>query len=253
MLFGIGVCAFALIATPVAAFMITFAGDAPIEDGATLGSRAKQIKDGMVSIGVIDVSGDELALVDCGNDQEAKALEAELHRRNANDDSVKAIFITHGHRDHVAACTRFSKAEVYAMAGEKDIIEGRAATNGPLPRWFGAFDSGTRVLHTLSDGDKVTIGEVTVEAFALPGHTRGSAAYLADGVLYFGDGASGSKNGELTPAKYLFSDDQKEDIASLKALEQKLESRADEIKTLEFAHSGPLAGFDPLRVFAASH
>ena len=53
----------------------------------------------------------------------------------------------------------------------------------------------------------------------------------------------------MTPPKYLFSDDQKQGIASLEALAKKLEPRASEVKTLEFAHTGTLSGFEPLRNF----
>jgi glyoxylase-like metal-dependent hydrolase (beta-lactamase superfamily II) len=239
-----------LVATPFVAFAITMAGDSPIQGGEALGAHAKQIKDGFVSVGMIDTGGGTLALVDCGNDKEAKAVIAELDARKLGKDAVKAIFLTHGHADHAAGCAVFPKAEVYAMAAEKDLLEGRAKGTGPVTRLFPAKDSGVRVTHPLADGEEVTVGDMHVTAFALPGHTAGSAVYLIDGVLYFGDGASANKDGKVTPAKYLFSDDQKQDIASLKALEQKLEPRAAEIKTLEFAHTGTLPGFEPLRAFA---
>ncbi len=239
-----------LIATPVIAFMITMAGDSPIHDGEALGTRGKQVKDGFVSAGVIDTGNGTVALVDCTNDKDAKAIVADLESRKLGKDAVKAIFITHGHGDHANGCGVFSKAETYAMAAEKDLIEGRAKASGPITKFFPAKDSGLRVTHFLADGDEVTVGDVKVTAFALPGHTAGSAVYLIDGVLYFGDGASANKDGKVTAPKYLFSDSQAQGIASLKALEQKLEPRAAEIKTLEFAHTGTLSGFEPLRTFA---
>jgi glyoxylase-like metal-dependent hydrolase (beta-lactamase superfamily II) len=191
-----------------------------------------------------------IALVDCTNDKDAKVIVAELESRKLGKDAVKAIFITHGHSDHAAGCAVFPKAEIYAMAAEKDLIEGHAKGSGPITRFFPAKDSGVKVTHPLADGDDVTVGDVHVTAFALPGHTAGSAVYLIDGVLYFGDGASANKDGKVTPPKYLFSDSQAQGIASLKALEQKLEPRAAEIQTLEFAHTGTLRGFEPLRTFA---
>jgi len=248
-LLGIGGVVVAVVAVPVVAFAVTMAGDSPQKDGEALGSRAKQIKDGFSSVGMIDIGDKGVALVDCGDDKEGKAVIAELKRRNLDESAVKALFITHGHPDHTDGCAKFPKAETYAMAAEKDLIEGKAAAKGPMAKMFGAKDVGARVTHTLQDGEVVKIGDVEVTAFAVPGHTAGSAVYFADGVLYFGDAASGSKEGKVTPPKYLFSDDQKQGIASLQALAKKLEPRASEVKTLEFAHTGTLSGFEPLRNF----
>ncbi len=241
-----------IVATPFVAFGITMAGDSPPTDGETLSAHAKQIKDGFVTVAMIDV-GQGVALVDCGNDKDAKAIFAELGRRKLGPGDVKAVFITHGHPDHTKGCAKFPKADVYAMAVEKDMIEGRATAKGTMPKMMGAFDSGVKVNHPLADGDEVTVGDAKITAFALPGHTQGSAVFLCEGVLYFGDGASADKNGTITPSKYLFSDDQKEDIASLKALSKKLEPRAAEITKLEFAHTGTLSTFEPLRAFAQAH
>lgn len=248
-LLGIGGVVLVLVATPIVAFAITMAGDSPVKDGEALGSRAKQVKDGFVTVGVIDVGDKAVALVDCGNDKDANAIFGELKKRNMGESAVKAIFITHGHPDHTLGCAKFPKADVYAMATEKDLVEGKVAAKGMMPKMFGAKDVGARVGHTLQDGDVVKVGDVDVTAFAVPGHTGGSAVYFADGVLYFGDAASGSKDGKVTPPKYLFSDDQKQGIASLQALAKKLEPRASEVKTLEFAHTGTLSGFEPLRNF----
>jgi glyoxylase-like metal-dependent hydrolase (beta-lactamase superfamily II) len=248
-LLGIGGVVLVLVATPIVAFAVTMAGDSPVKDGEALGSRAKQVKDGFVTVGMIDIGSGGVALVDCGNDKDAKAIFGELKKRHMDETAVKAIFLTHGHADHTMGCAKFQKADVYAMAVEKDLVEGKVGAKGPMPRFFGAKDVGARVTHTLQDGEVVKIGDVDVTAFATPGHTAGSATYFADGVLYFGDAASGSKEGKVTPPKYLFSDDQKQGIASLESLAKKLEPRASEVKTLEFAHTGTLSGFEPLRNF----
>ena len=237
----------------IIAFAVTVAGDSPMSDSETLGGRTKQIKDGFSSAGVIDTGAGTVALVDCGTDKAAKTILAELGRRNLGKEAVKAIFLTHGHPDHTGGCAVFGGADVYALAAEKDLVEGRTKANAPLSKLMPRRDTGARVTRTLTDGQEVTVGDVVVTAYALPGHTAGSAAYLADGVLFLGDGAAANKNGKLTPAKYLFSDDQAQANASLVALARKLEPRAAEVKTLELAHTGTLLGLQPLRDFASAH
>ncbi len=80
----------------------------------------------------------------------------------------------------------------------------------------------------------------------MPGHTAGSAAYLADGVLFLGDSASARKDGALVPAVGLFSDDAAQNHAALKALGARLQSGGLRVDALAFAHSGPLSGLKPL-------
>jgi glyoxylase-like metal-dependent hydrolase (beta-lactamase superfamily II) len=102
----------------------------------------------------------------------------------------------------------------------------------------------------LQDGDSVQRGNVLVTAYLIPGHTDGSAAYLAAGTLYLGDSADSAKNGSLLPAKRFVSNDIEQNHASLKRLAEKLKPQASEIQFMEFAHSGPLSGIAPLLNFA---
>ena len=83
-------------------------------------------------------------------------------------------------------------------------------------------------------------GEVV--AFAVPGHTAGSASYLTKGLLLMGDNAQAETGGALRPAMWLFTDDTDENRKSLHELAGKLRSRGDEIEAIACAHSGPLTG-----------
>jgi glyoxylase-like metal-dependent hydrolase (beta-lactamase superfamily II) len=245
-----GIVLAVLIAIPVIAIMSAFIGNPSVPDGLDLPGGARLVKDGYVAVYLLPIGEGAVALVDCGNDAEGKAVLAELERRKLGRDAVKAIFLTHGHPDHTKGCKVFPGAQVFSLEAERDIVEGRAKSHGPLTRMMPAKDFGARVTKTLADGEVVTVGALQVTAFAIPGHTRGSAAYLASGVLYLGDSADAKTDGTMAGSKWLFSDDRAQNRASLVSLATRLAPRADDVKTLAFAHSGVLAGFAPLRTFA---
>jgi glyoxylase-like metal-dependent hydrolase (beta-lactamase superfamily II) len=235
-LIGIGVVLLLLVCAAGGVFYSAFAHNKPIEDGSELVPGVRTIKDGFVSVMMIDAGPGKVVLIDAGNDKSGKAILAELHRRGLDASAVVGIFLTHGHPDHTAACKQFPSATVYAMENEKEVI-GDACVLG----------------HPLHDGDVVTVNDLRVETFAAPGHTPGSAIYFTKGALFFGDSAGGGKDGAVRPAVRLFSKDPDQNLASLKAIEARMEPRAAEVQKLSFAHSGPLDGFAPLRAFAASH
>jgi hydroxyacylglutathione hydrolase len=212
-----------------------FASNKAVTEGPLV-EGVETVRDGFVNVFVLDSGPGKVALVDAGNDKSGKALLAALARRHLGPDSVAAIFLTHGHGDHIAGCRLFPGAAVYAMRPDVALV-GDAAN----------------VSHPLEDGEKVTVGDLQVEAFAAPGHTPGSAVYLARGVLFFGDSAGASKNDEVMRAVRMFSKDPAQNVASLKALYERLLPRQAEVKVLAFGHSGSLAGLEPLGVFAKSH
>jgi glyoxylase-like metal-dependent hydrolase (beta-lactamase superfamily II) len=224
----------------------TFGGLPPIPDGAVLQGFVRVVKDGYVSAYVLDEGDGKVALVDAGNDAAGTALLAELTRRGLGPDAVADILLTHGHPDHTAGVHLFPKAQVYALAAEVPLVEGKVAAKGPLPRLFPASDNGARVTHAVQNGDRIPLGSHTAEALAVPGHTAGSAAWLVDGVLFLGDSADATKDGKLVGAKYIFSDDPAQNEASLHALANVLRSRRAEVRVLACAHTGTLDGPDAL-------
>lgn len=229
------------------AIMSSFRGLAPISDGATLGDGVTQVKDGYVSAFIVPAGPGDAVLVDCGQDPDAKALKAALEKQHRK---VLAIFLTHGHGDHMGGCRAFPDAQVFAFEAERALIEGAAAAKGPITRFAkGDPAKSPKVTRALSDGETLRVGEATVRAFAIPGHTAGSAAYLAAGVLFLGDAATGQADGQVRNAPWVFSDDVDECRRSVMALAKRLDAEHAEVKTLAFAHSGPLEGLAPLLAF----
>jgi glyoxylase-like metal-dependent hydrolase (beta-lactamase superfamily II) len=246
----LGIVVGALLLTLGILLAVTFSGGRPIKDGERL-DGVEVVKDGFVASFIVDVNDKNVVLIDAGNDREAKPILAALARRNLTANSVRAVFLTHGDRDHTAGAHAFPAAQVMALGPDVALAEGREA-RGIFSLVGSPSATGVRVTRVLRDGEYLTISSLGIRVFAVPGHTKGSAAYLVGNVLFVGDSAEITKDGKLTPAKRLFTESPAQNRASLRALAKSLEPYAAEIKAIAPAHSGMLvAGLAQLTEFAA--
>jgi glyoxylase-like metal-dependent hydrolase (beta-lactamase superfamily II) len=249
----VGVLVVVLFAAVAGIIAATFLGRQSITDGAEYG-RVRIVKDGIVSVGVIDLDGRHVALVDAGNDADAKAILAELSRRHLTPDAVTTVLITHGHTDHTAGLTHFPHAQVMTLDREVGAVEGREGFHGPATRLMPVRPTGVKVARALHDGETLMLGTIPVRVFAVPGHTAGSAAYLIDGVLFMGDAADVDDRGGIKPSPWVFSDSQAEDRASLVRLADRLRDERIPVSVLAFAHSGTRTdGLAQLLVYARTN
>jgi glyoxylase-like metal-dependent hydrolase (beta-lactamase superfamily II) len=245
----------AVVLVPVVAIAIvgfaTFHGLSPIEDRQRVGATVEIVQDGYVSAALLDLGDDHVALVDCGNTPDGAAILAALDRRDMGPDDVSAIFVTHGHQDHIAACPLFTHATVYALETDVALAEGREPSDSPVGHLMGISPITAHVTHPLHDGVTITAGNAEVHVYAVPGHTRGSAAYLVDGVLFVGDSASVTDARTLRGAPWFFSDDQSENVASMHALARRLEEEHQTVTAIVAAHTGVLEDGDLLGALRA--
>jgi glyoxylase-like metal-dependent hydrolase (beta-lactamase superfamily II) len=218
-------------------------------DGRDVAGGARLVNDGWAAFYLLPFTGGA-ALVDCGDDAKGAAVLAELKKRSLTPDDVKAIFLTHGHPDHIASCHLFTKAEVYGFGADQGIAAGTERSAGPIPRLVATpKEKLVTITKTLTDGETTTLGDRQVIAFAVPGHTRGSAAYLSNGLLMLGDSAQHDHDGSLRAAMWLFTDDPKQNRRSLQALATKLSQRGDKVDMTAYGHSGPSEGMRALAAF----
>lgn len=87
------------------------------------------------------------------------------------DLNITHILLTHTHFDHANGAASLSKktgAAIYVHASEA-----------------GAINSSK--LSTFKDDDKISIGKIEILCLHTPGHTPGSACFIADGVIFTGD------------------------------------------------------------------
>ena len=104
---------------------------------------------------------------------------------------IKAIFLTHGHFDHIMVVKALKEAcgaPVYASALEKDLL------TDPYLNTSAQYGRSCVVEpdHWLIDGETVTAAGMTLRMISTPGHTEGSCCYYieetgGDPILLSGD------------------------------------------------------------------
>jgi len=90
---------------------------------------------------------------------------------------IKIILAGHAHFDHaggLAAIKRDSGARLFASLADKPVLETGTIDYGPCKDV--PFDP-VKVDRVVKDGDKISLGGVTLTAHATPGHTRGCTSW----------------------------------------------------------------------------
>jgi hydroxyacylglutathione hydrolase len=145
--------------------------------------------------------GDEYALIDAGSGVEPQRLLANLDEAVGELSRIRLLLLTHCHGDHaggVHALRARCDFRVASSAWEIRMLEEGSDEDLGLvqARFAGTYPADYKFIHshgdiTLGHGDRLKVGDLTVEAIHTPGHTRGSVSYQVSGssdvLLFSGD------------------------------------------------------------------
>ena len=135
----------------------------------------------------IIVTPEGLILLDTGTQEMLPGIRTNLEKLGYTLQDVKIILSSHAHWDHVeghAAIKELSGATVMAVGEDAAAISSGIDSSAAGAQGWNPAEVG----RVLEDGDKVTLGGVTMQAHWTPGHTKGCTAWTTtveeDGKSY---------------------------------------------------------------------
>lgn len=143
-------------------------------------------------------------------------------------DEVRWVFLTHAHRDHIAAWPLVRQAHVVLGADEVALFTGQAAYEGWAARIGDELNDyprprpGELAVLPVSGDTVIALGRDTVRAYLVPGHTPGSTAYVFRGILFGGDAISWRPYSGFHGARPEFSDSVEQSRESMRRLWKRL-------------------------------
>jgi glyoxylase-like metal-dependent hydrolase (beta-lactamase superfamily II) len=248
----IAVVAVLVLAMGFAAIMAVMMSSMKPGRGPALPQNVHQAVDGFVNAYILETGDSQapLVMVDAGADVKGEAILAALKAMGRKPEDVAAVFLTHSHADHTAALGLFPQAQIFALQAEAGLADGSQAYHSPISRLGSGRNSKPfHLTRGLKDGETIQFGKFSISAYGIPGHTAGSAAYLASGVLFLGDAASFSKAGKMTGLIWMFSENPDQGTQSLRDLARRLKPQAKKIKFISTSHGGNAQGFEALESF----
>ncbi|HEX6316558.1 MAG TPA: MBL fold metallo-hydrolase [Gemmatimonadaceae bacterium] len=147
-----------------------------------------------------------------------------LQSVNATPSDVKYVFLTHAHRDHIAAWPLVRQARFVIGDAEVPAFTGAAryaawaARMGDELNDYPRPQPGELDLVRIASDTAIPLGRDTMFAFPLPGHTTGSTGYLFRGIFFGGDAINWRPGSGFQGARPEFSDSVEQSRESLRAL-----------------------------------
>ena len=128
------------------------------------------------------LSGKAAVVIDCGKYNENIAAFLKT-----NADKSRVILLTHAHFDHIGGAEELREKTGVPIALGKTEAQRLSDPNYNLSGKFGKPIHPFKPDYEILDEQTVTVGDLKIKAYEMPGHTKGSMVYLAGNNLFSGD------------------------------------------------------------------
>lgn len=132
---------------------------------------------------IIDEKSKECAIIDAGDI--APLIENDVVEE---DCTVKYIFFTHGHFDHIGGLEYYmSKYDKSLVLMHKNDVDSIVKGYDVFSVDFKNIENVVKNITLHNDGDVFKLGNMNMSIIYTPGHTKGSVCIYSDGILFSGD------------------------------------------------------------------
>ena len=152
-------------------------------------------------------TGDGLILIDTGYPQTLYRLIENVRLLGFDPYDIRHIVHSHGHYDHCGgtrALAELTGAKTYLGAEDRDYANGTLDLTWAKELGFYQYIEPFEPDVLLHDGDRLTVGNTTIDFVATPGHTPGTMSMffdvVEDGVTYRAGTFGGAGTNSLTRA-----------------------------------------------------
>lgn len=122
-------------------------------------------------------------LLDTGFDDTVPIIQRSVEQLGFRLTDIKIILSSHAHVDHVGGHAQMKKltgAQIYASAADARTLESGGIDDFiQWPKETIRYEP-VKPDHLIADGERVTLGGVTLVAHLTPGHTRGATTWTMD-------------------------------------------------------------------------